>query len=180
MTSSPPDALRFPTGRFAPADGPVPPARREALVERIRRLPERARAAVQNLDDDALDTPYREGGWTPRQIVHHLADSHANAVIRMKLALTEDEPTIKPYDQAAWAELPDATGLPPGPSLALLDGLHVRWTALMASMSEEQWARTVVHPEIGTVPLTFFLQLYAWHGDHHVAQVEALRARMGW
>ena len=173
------DSLRYPIGPFTPSGGPLGPDTRAPLIERIRRLPARARAAAAGLDDAALDTPYRQDGWTPRQILHHIADSHVNSIVRFKLALTEDHPTVKPYAQARWAELADSR-LPTAPSLALLDGLHARWVVLLESLSDDQWARTVEHPEIGSISLDFLLEMYAWHGDHHCTQVEHLRDRMGW
>lgn len=173
------DTLRYPIGRFTPGEGELDADTRARFIQRIEGLPVRARAAVAGLDDGALDTPYRPQGWTPRQIVHHLADSHMNAFVRIKLALTEDHPTIKPYDQEAWAGLVDSTGAPES-SLSILEGLHERWVLLLRSLEEDAFGRTVNHPEIGAVTLSFFLQLYAWHGDHHVTQIEELRDRKGW
>jgi len=172
--------IQYPIGRFQPQPSPLTPHVRTGLIGRIAALPERARAAVAGLDDAHLDTPYREGGWSPRQIAHHLADSHLNAFIRIKLALTEDHPTIKPYDQAAWAGQADVAGVPVAASLDILGGLHARWTHLLGSLSDDGFARTVKHPEIGDIDVDFLLQLYAWHGDHHVTQIEQLRERRGW
>jgi hypothetical protein len=172
--------VRYPTGRFTPKGAPLTPDERAEAIGRIAALPGELRTAVEGLDDERLDTPYREGGWSPRQIAHHLADSHANAVLRMKLALTEELPTIKPYDQEAWALLPDVSGLPVEPSLAILDGLHTRWVRLLGAISGEGFARRVVHPEIGEIDVDFLLQMYAWHGRHHVTQIRELRARQGW
>ena len=126
------------------------------------------------------DKRYREGGWTVRQVVHHFPDSHMNSYVRFRLALTEDTPTIKPYDEARWAALPDATTMPPEPSLALLESLHARWITLLRAMSDADFSRKLNHPEWGELPLDFFLALYAWHGAHHVAQITKLRERMGW
>lgn len=139
------------------------------------------RAAVQGLTDAQLDTPYREGGWTVRQVVHHVVDSHMNGYIRMKLALTEEAPTIKPYAEARWAELDHARTLPVECSLVLLDGLHARWGALLRTMDETAFTRTYDHPEFQrTFPLGISTALYAWHGKHHTAHITTLRARMGW
>jgi uncharacterized damage-inducible protein DinB len=153
---------------------------RDEFLRQIAEAPARFREAVRNLDDAQLDTPYRPGGWTVRQVVHHVADSHMNAYIRFRLALTEDEPAIKPYDQAAWAELADARTLPVETSLSLLDGLHARWVALAASLPEAAFSRAFFHPERGRVPLGANLAMYAWHGRHHAAHITALRERMGW
>lgn len=143
-------------------------------------LPERLKAAVSGLSDAQLDTPYREGGWTVRQVVHHLADSHANSVIRFKLALTEDWPTIKPYDEAAWAKLPDSKSLPIESSMTFIEGMHERWVALLEAMTEADFERGFVHPEHGRQSLATALAIYAWHSRHHVAHITGLRARNGW
>lgn len=171
--------LRYPVGRFTPvADGT--PAVREAGIEEIAALPVRMRDAVSGLDERQLDTPYREGGWTVRQVVHHLADSHMNGFIRVKLALTEDTPTIKPYDENAWSGLADMR-LPIDISLRLLDALHARWVAVYRAMSPRDFARTFFHPEHGEhLTLDRHVQSYAWHSRHHVAHITALRRRMGW
>jgi hypothetical protein len=135
---------------------------------------------VAGLDELQLDTPYRPGGWTVRQVVHHVADSHLNAFVRMKLALTEDAPTVKPYDEKAWAELPDAR-LPVDVSLAMVEAVHARWVAVCPPIESTSYARTFVHPEHGRdLTLDWLLQTYAWHGSHHVAHVTALRRREGW
>jgi hypothetical protein len=169
---------RYPIGRFrAPAlNGPET---RAAHIQTIRLLPERVQAAVKGLNDAQLDTPYREGGWTVRQLVHHVADSHTMAYTRFKLGLTEDWPTIKPYDEAAWAELADSK-LPIDDSIAMLDALHDRWVALLESMSEEDFAKGYVHPENGRQDLAKALAIYDWHSRHHVAHITELRARKGW
>jgi uncharacterized damage-inducible protein DinB len=168
---------RFPIGKFR-FDGEVTPERRREWIARIAAAPARFRAAVAALGPGHLDTPYREGGWTVRQLVHHLPDSHMNAYVRFKLALTEDNPTIKPYDEASWAGLPDSRGTPPEVSLALLDALHLRWVDLLGSMDDAQWRRTLHHPERGDMGLEAMLALYAWHGDHHTAHLAALRERL--
>jgi hypothetical protein len=170
--------LRYPVGRFRP-HAPNP-SRRAANIADIAALPERIRAAVARLDDRQLDTPYRPDGWTVRQVVHHVADSHMNAFIRLKLALTEPEPTIKPYDENAWAALADVR-LPIEVSLGLIDGVHRRWDALNAALQEADYGRLWTHPEHGkTFTIDFLLQNYAWHSRHHVAHVTALRARQNW
>jgi len=155
------------------------PAMRTPAIEAIAELPARLRDAVAGLTDAQLDTPYRADGWTVRQLVHHVADSHVNAYLRMKLALAEDVPTIKPYDQDEWVKMPDSR-LPIDASLAILDGLHARWTTLWRSMTDDQFSRTFNHPEIGVVSLDALLQSYAWHSRHHVAHITALRQREGW
>ena len=170
--------LRYPVGRFDPA-APVDPAMRAPAIEAIADLPARMREAVSGLSDAQLDTPYRPGGWTVRQVVHHVADSHMNGLIRTKLALTEDVPTIKPYDENAWSTVPDMR-LPIDVSLGLLDGLHTRWTAVWRALQPADFARQFVHPEIGTMSLDTQLQSYAWHSRHHVAHIAFLRQRQGW
>jgi hypothetical protein len=138
------------------------------------------RAAVAGLTPERFDTPYRPGGWSVRQVVHHVPDSHMNAYVRFKLALTENEPTIKPYEEAAWAELADSASTPVDVSLTLLETLHDRWVRLLRSMTEADFARKFRHPQLGVVPLDKNLALYAWHGKHHVAHITSLRQRMGW
>jgi uncharacterized damage-inducible protein DinB len=172
------DVLRYPIGRFTPASGNLPDLH-AAQIETLRLLPERLRAAVNDLNDDQLDTVYREGGWTVRQVVHHVADSHANAYIRFKLALTEDWPVIKPYREAAWAKLADSR-LPIEVSLALTTALHERWVALLESLAEEDFQKGYTHPEMGRVSLATALAMYEWHSRHHVAHITNLRARQGW
>lgn len=171
--------LRYPIGRFA-ADPDVTEEKRQRWIGEIANAPDRLRAAVDRLSAEQLDTPYRPGGWTVRQVVHHLPDSHLNAYVRMKLALTEAEPTVKTYDEAAWAELADGRTAPVEISIALLDSLHRRWVLLLRSLSPLDFARTFRHPEWGTVTLDWYLQQYAWHGRHHAAHVTSLRERMGW
>jgi uncharacterized damage-inducible protein DinB len=152
-----------------------------AAQETLAELPVRLRAAIAGLGDAQLDTPYREDGWTVRQLVHHIPDSHLNAYCRFRLALTEHTPTIKPYQEALWAELPDARTMPVGPSIELVDGLHRRWLGLMQDMTPEQWERAFVHPEHPR-PMTLWqtAALYAWHSRHHVAHITSLRDRKGW
>lgn len=170
---------RYPIGKFTPQKDPTRETRLRA-IQTIDETPERMREAVQGLDEDQLDTPYREGGWTIRQVVHHVPDSHLNAYIRVKLALTEPAPVIKPYDEAAWANLIDNTSVPIDVSLDLLDALHTRWVALLRAMKDEDFKREYVHPETGRHALDHLLALYAWHGPHHVAHIRTTRERMGW
>lgn len=172
--------LRYPVGPFrAPAE--ISADDRARWIAEVAALPRQLRAAVANLDDEQLDTPYRPDGWTVRQLLHHVPDSHLNAYVRLKLALTEDAPVIKPYDEALWAELPDTRATPPGVSLALLEALHERWVILLRSLSDADFQRTFTNPETGRVfRLEVALALYAWHGRHHVAHVTSLRERMGW
>lgn len=171
--------LRYPIGPLR-LDVSPDPAWRTARIAEIEETPARLRAAVSGLSDEQLETPYRPEGWTVRQVVHHVPDSHANAYVRFKLALTEDGPTIKPYLEARWAELPDTAGTPVEVSLVLLEALHRRWVVLLHGMSPEDFARPLRHPEMGRLTLDQMLALYAWHGRHHVAHVTALRERMGW
>jgi uncharacterized damage-inducible protein DinB len=171
--------LRFPIGDFQ-MDFEVSPAARRGRIETIKKLPAKMRAAVDGLDDARLDTPYRPEGWTVRQTVHHVPDSHMNSMIRFKLALTEDTPpTIKPYMQERWAELGDSR-MPIGVSLNLIDNIHARWVALLESMSDADYARTFIHPDTGEWSLDGALALYAWHSLHHTAHITRLRDRMGW
>ncbi|MDQ3138534.1 MAG: putative metal-dependent hydrolase [Gemmatimonadota bacterium] len=172
--------LRYPIGQFS-YDGAMTSARRAGCVARIAAAPGRLRAAVSGLDDARLDTPYRPGGWTVRQVIHHVPDSHLNAYTRIRLALTEDTPTIKPYEEARWAELPDARTLPVEVSLTLLDALHARWVALLGCLGAADGARRFRHPEHGRLmTVDELLAMYAWHGEHHAAHVTGLRERMGW
>lgn len=150
------------------------------MIDDIAALPADLRAAVAGFSPNQLDTPYRPGGWTVRQVVHHVPDSHLNSYVRFKLAVTEEEPVIKPYDEAAWAELPDARGDDVEGSLLLLAALHRRWTHFLRSLDDAQFGRSFRHPELGVVTLDHNLQLYAWHGRHHLAHVTRLRERMAW
>jgi len=172
------DDLRYPVGK-AVYDPQPTPQKRAAWITEIRELPAHLRAAIAGLTSAQLDTPYRDGGWTVRQVVHHLADSHMNSFARFKLALTENNPTIKPYDEKAWALTADSV-MDIASSLSILEGLHARWTLLLSSLSPEQWERTFVHPEGGVQKLDRTLQTYAWHCRHHVAHITTLRMRSGW
>jgi uncharacterized damage-inducible protein DinB len=177
-TSAEPD-LRYPIGR-PERSAKLGDERRRAAIEAIAATPAALRAAVAGLSDEQLDTPYRPGGWTVRQLVHHVADSHMNAFTRFRLAFTEDNPTIKPYDEAKWAELADGREMPVEPSLALIDGLHARWVHMLRATKADAWQRTLQHPENGPMTVDLLLSIYEWHGRHHTAHVTALRERMGW
>jgi hypothetical protein len=170
--------LRFPIGRFAPPASSLPGIR-AAHIHTLQMLPERLKAAVAGLNNAQLDTPYREGGWTVRQVVHHVADSHAMAYTRCKQALTKDWPTEQPYDEAAWAELADSR-LPVDISLALIEGLHGRWVALLESLTEDDFRKGYLHPERGKETLAKSLAMYDWHSRHHTTHITTLRARQGW
>lgn len=173
------DDLRYPIGKFT-RNGSLGEAERLACIDTIAALPSRLTLAVDGLTDAQLDTPYREGGWTVRQVVHHLADSHANAYIRMKLAATEDVPTIRPYDEKLWSETLDAKTAPVGLSLDFIDALHCRWTWWLRSLSPDAFSRGLKHPEAGDMDVDALLQLYAWHGRHHLAHITNLVARNKW
>jgi hypothetical protein len=174
------ETLRFPVGRFE-AKPALSSAERDALIGEVAGLPAQLRDAVSGLSDEQLDTPYRPGGWTVRQVVHHVPDSHLNSYIRFKWTLTEDTPTIKAYEQGDWAELEEGRTGPVEMSLALTDALHVRWVAMLHAMSGDDWGRELRHPDHGTLlSLDWMLQLYAWHGRHHVAHINSLRSRQGW
>lgn len=171
--------LRYPIGKFVPPKS-ILPEERERLLDQIEEAPAKLRAAVKGLSEQQLDTPYRPDGWTVRQVLHHVPDSHMNAFIRFKLALTEDEPTIKPYHEELWANLGDVRGTPPEVSLVLLESLQQRWNCLLRSLKPADWKRTFRHPELGLMDLDTTLAMYAWHGRHHTAQVTSLRERKGW
>jgi len=179
MSTQPTSDPRFPIGKFV-RPTVVEADQRRAWIATIAALPENLRSAVYGLTEAQIDTPYREGGWTVRQLVHHVADSHMNAYVRTRLALTEDWPTIKPYEEKLWAELPDAKSLPIEVSLELLDALHRRWAALLESLSDEQWERGYNRPESGRQNVAEVTALYAWHSRHHVAHITALRKSKGW
>ena len=171
--------LRYPIVKFR-YDGAPNDEQKHALLEEIAHTPKKMRLAVQGLSESKLDTEYRPGGWSVRQVIHHVPDSHLNAYIRFKLALTEDDPTIKPYAEDRWAELADTKATPVEVSLTLLDSLHDRWVRLLRSLNEEEWKRTFRHPDLGPMTLEKTLALYAWHGKHHVAHITELRKRMSW
>lgn len=170
---------RYPVGKFElPKE--VTPALRQAAIEELAATPAKVRAAVAGLAETQLDTPYREGGWTVRQVVHHLVDSHVNAYIRLRFALTENQPTIKPYEENDWAHLEDARSAPVEVSLKLLEPLHERWVRLLRSLKTEQYARTLLHPDHGVKNVDWLLFLYSWHGRHHTAHITELRKQKGW
>lgn len=171
--------LRYPVGKFS-YSGPLTQKQKEEALHDIAETPANLRKAIKGLSDAQLDTPYRPGGWTVRQVVHHVPDSHLNSYVRFKLALTENEPTIKPYAEDRWAELADSKATPIEVSLTLLDSLHDRWVRLLRSLTAEDWKRNFRHPEIGLMPLEKNLALYSWHGRHHVAHITSLRERKGW
>jgi uncharacterized damage-inducible protein DinB len=173
------DDLRYPVGKFA-RESRIDAATRSALISQIAEAPAQLAAAVRGLTDAQLDTPYRPEGWTLRQVAHHVPDSHMNAYIRCKLAVTEANPPVKTYNEAAWAEQADARRMPVGPSMDLLRLLHERWVLWLRSLDEPAFARTAQHPDMGPMRVDDFLQLYAWHGRHHTAHIAGLRKRMGW
>ena len=174
------DDLRYPIGPFQSVGRALSTAERRALVEEIRTLPSAMRSAVGGLSDAQLDTPYREEGWTPRQVVHHVVDSHVNGYVRFKLVATEHLPLLRTYEQKEWAELEDARTLPVEMSLSILDALHARWVAFLALASPEYFDRTLQYPGRGEATADLLLELYAWHGRHHTAHVTGLRKRRGW
>lgn len=171
--------LQYPIGKFQPKSEITDDERRQ-LISQIEETPTKLRAAVQGLGKKQLDTPYRDGGWTVRQVVHHVPDSHWNGYVRFKLGVTENHPTIKPFEQQLWAELPDARSALIDISLDLLESLHKRWVLFLKSMKPVDFARTINHPENGVQNLDYVLQLYAWHGCHHTAHITTLRERMSW
>jgi uncharacterized damage-inducible protein DinB len=170
---------RYPIGKFS-YNGPPTAEDKKKYLDEIEQTPARFRSALAGLSDEQLNTPYRDGGWTLRQLAHHLPDSHMNAYVRFKLALTEDEPTIKPYMENLWAELPEAKSAGIEVSLALLDSLHRRWMLMLRQFGDAEWKRTFRHPELGAMSLEKTVALYAWHGKHHVAHVTSLKKEMGW
>ena len=177
-TTSDPADLRYPVGTYAPPEA-ITEHDVDGWIDEIRALPADLRRTVASLSDDQMDMPYRPGGWTVRQVVHHLFDSHLNSYVRFKWTLTEDRPLIKAYDEKSWAELPDSQG-PVAPSLDALEALHARWTDLLSRLSWSELQREFVHPEGGAVPLARNVGLYAWHGRHHLAHIERLKEREGW
>jgi hypothetical protein len=170
---------RYPIGKVS-YQGPLAEDQRKKLIDEIEKAPASLRAAVNGLSPAQIETPYRDGGWTIRQVVHHVPESHMNAYVRFKLALTEDGPTIKPYKEDLWAETPDVKSTPLETSLVMLDSLHDRWVRLLRSLSPADWSKSFHHPELGVVPLEKSLAIYAWHGRHHVAHITELRRKMGW
>jgi uncharacterized damage-inducible protein DinB len=179
-TATASDELRFPTGKFHRPTGPLDATERARIIDVLAATPKKLGDAVRGLNDKQLDTPYRADGWTVRQVVHHVADSHMNAYIRVKLALTEHAPLIKTYDEAEWAKLIDARTGAVDVSLSLLTALHDRWVRLLRSLKPGDFSKTMTHPEHGAITIDYLLSLYAWHGPHHVAHVTGLRKREGW
>jgi hypothetical protein len=175
MSTAPTLTLSYPIGKFEWA-GPNTDAQRVAFIADIAAVPQRIREAVAGLNDARLDTPYRPGGWTIRQLIHHIADSHMNAYIRFKLALTETQPLVKPYNEKAWAEMPDSK-LPVEVSLKLIDALHERWAVILRGMKPADFDRELKHPDLGIVHLDKYVAMYAWHGKHHERHITALRER---
>jgi hypothetical protein len=171
---------RYPIGKFVWSKGPKTAEERKQLIDSIATLPVTLQQAVSGLTGKQLDTPYREGGWTVRQVVHHLADSHMSAYSRYKLALTEENPPVRGFDEAAWAELADSQVTPVDVSLALVDNLHARWVVLLRSLKPPDWERTLTHSKSGPLTLDQLLGLYEWHGRHHVAHITRLRERNQW
>jgi len=171
--------LSYPIGKFH-FSGSLTEDRKRQAIDDIAETPAKLRSAITGLSEEQLNTPYRPGGWTVRQVTHHVPDSHMNAYVRFKLALTEDEPTIKPYEQQLWAELADTKETPLEVSLTMMDALHDRWVRLLRSLSARDWQRTFRHPELGSMSLEKTLAMYDWHGKHHVAHITSLRERSGW
>lgn len=171
--------LRYPIGQYEPQ--PFSDKQKRLWLQDIQFLPGLMEQAIENLDEKQLDTPYRDGGWTVKQVVHHVPDSHMNAYTRFKLGLTEDKPTIRPYDEVLWAQHRDVEVVPINISITLLYALHTRWHAAIRDLSHEQWQRTIIHPALGKeISLWYLLGSYAWHGKHHVAHITSLRERKGW
>jgi hypothetical protein len=172
--------LRYPIGPFSRPVEPLSPRQREQFIAEIAQAPAQLRDAVAGLSAAQLDTPYRPGGWTARQVAHHIPDSHINAWVRFKLALTENDPPVQSYEESEWAKLPDVAATPVEVSVDLLDALHRRWVTLLRSLSERDFARTARHPSWGAITVDFLVAQYAWHGRHHVAHITSLREREGW
>jgi hypothetical protein len=176
MTES---TVQYPVGRFV-VPSEITPDMRTRAIEEVAAVPAGLAAALDGLTAAQIEHPYRDGGWTVREVVHHMADSHMHAYIRIKFALTEEMPTIRPYDEGAWAALPDVAVIPIATSVAILDGIHARWVACLRGLDDAAFGRQFVHPELGPQRIDLALLRYAWHGRHHVAHVTALRERMGW
>lgn len=171
--------LAYPIGTFHYSEA-ITPQQRKLWIEELRKLPSELRNTVEGLSDERLETPYRPAGWTVRQVVHHLPDSHMNSYVRFRIALTEDSPSIRAYREAEWAQLSDARFGPIEPSLQILDGLHARWTALLEKLTDDEFGCTFHHPELREVRLDWALGLYAWHSRHHLAHIQNLGRRMNW
>ncbi len=173
------EELRYPIGKFQ-YNADEAKQNRAALIEKIAEVPAKLRNAVNGLSEEQLQTPYRPAGWTVKQTVHHVADSHMNSFVRFKLALTETIPPVKPYEESLWAELPDGKDVPVEFSLMLIEGLHKRWETLLRSLKDDDFGRQLTHPEHGLIDLNYLVALYAWHGEHHIAHITNLRQRMNW
>ncbi|MCU7613693.1 bacillithiol transferase BstA [Chryseobacterium sp. GMJ5] len=174
------DYKRFPIGQFQEPDN-ISDIELDKHIKVIKNFPEKLKNLIEDFSDDQLDTPYREGGWTVRQVIHHLADSHANSFIRFKLALTEENPTIKPYDEAKWAELQDSINMPVKPAMRMIKGIHQRWYVILKSLTNKQFERTFHHPEKEKDNnLRYYVALYSWHCHHHFAHIETLKNEQGW
>jgi hypothetical protein len=174
---------RYPIGKFhyrEPQSAEERTRQRQESIDALANLTRNFRNAVKHLTQAQLDTPYRDGGWTVRQLIHHIPDSHMNAYVRCKLALTETDPVVKTYEEQLWAELPDCRETPVDVSLMLLEALHTRWVVLLRTFREEEFARRFVHPQLGPMALEKMLAMYAWHGAHHTAHVTELRKKMNW
>ena len=174
------EELRYPIGRFESRQRPLTSEERTQMIDTIEAHPANMRAAVAGLNDEQLDTPYRDGGWTVRQVVHHVVDSHINSYVRFKLAVTEDQPTIGTYEEARWAELPEARSAPVEMSLAILEALHTRWVTMLRAFDADHFARLLRYPDVGVVSVDVLLEIYSWHCPHHEAHVTCLKDRMGW
>lgn len=174
------DQKKYPIGKFEPSE-PICDVKLDEHIKVIKNFPEKLKNLIEDFTDDQLDTPYREGGWTVRQLVNHIADSHINSFIRFKLAITEDNPTIKPYDEAKWAELQDSVNMPVKPAMRMIKGTHQRWTALLKTLTNKQFERTFHHPEMNKdYDLRYYLAFYVWHCDHHFAHIQNLKKEKGW
>lgn len=171
---------RYPTGRFESVGRPLTGDERSALIDAIEAHPTNMRSAVEGLNDEQLDTPYRDDGWTVRQVVHHVVDSHLNSYSRFKRAVTEDKPTIVAYDEKLWAELPDAKTAPVAGSLNILEALHRRWVSFLRALAPEEFGRPIHHPEWGDITVDILLEIYGWHCPHHERHITALRERRAW
>jgi hypothetical protein len=174
------EELRYPIGKFDRKRVPATEEERRGLIDAVAKLPAELQSALMGLSNRQIDSPYRQGGWTVRQVVHHLADSHMNAYMRFKFALTEETPPVRGFDEAAWAELADSGVTPIDVSLGIIQHLHARWVVLLRSLQPADWEKAVEHSQAGLMPLKLLLALYAWHGKHHVAHITSLRLRNGW
>lgn len=173
------DNIRYPIGKFKPVDD-ITEAIITALIDQIEKQSDMAREAVEGLTEAHIETPYREGGWTIRQVIHHIADAHINAYVRFKLALTEDKPTVKLWDEVTWSECEDSKKAPVNLSLFVIEGVHKRWAMLLRTLDMNDFKRELIHPDNGNMALSTILQFYAWHGNHHISQIRLFRDRMNY